>query len=66
MPSSSNSNGAILFFVSPPIGQALAGDALERSRGALLIVNAERGAVVVAEVKLAAIALQVRFGSAVR
>lgn len=44
---------------SPPIGQAFSADALQRRLGTLHIVNAERGAVVVAEVELADVADQV-------
>lgn len=41
------------------VGEALAFDALEDSRGALHVVNAELGAMVPAKVKLGRVALQV-------
>src|SRR5712664_411078 len=47
--------------VSPPIGQALSTDFLEDRIGALVVVDAHRGAVVVTEVKLSDVALQMRF-----
>ncbi len=46
-------------FVSPPIGQALAGDALESFCGALIIGNAQPLAFIVPEIEFAEIAFQV-------
>jgi hypothetical protein len=53
-------------FTNPPIGQALAGRALDGFVGALGVVHAERGAGVVAEIKLRKVAMQVRLCTAAR
>jgi hypothetical protein len=47
-------------FVSPPIGEALAGDAIKHHRHAGGVVHAEAGAVRVAEIELREVARQVR------
>ena len=45
----------------PPIGKTLAGDALEGFVGAVLIVNAKRNAIRIAEIELCEVAMQVLF-----
>lgn len=50
---------------SPPIGQALARDPLCRFRHTHRIVNAETGALVVAEIEFSEVAVQVRLGNVV-
>jgi hypothetical protein len=42
----------------PPIGEALASDTLEGFVGAILIINAQRNAIGIAEVELAEVAMQ--------
>lgn len=49
--------------VNPPIGKALAADALQRFDGAFPITHAKRGAVVVAEIELVHVALQMLFAN---
>jgi len=44
---------------SPPIGEALALDTRERANGALHILDPERRAIGIAEIKLGEVALQV-------
>src|SRR5439155_18000649 len=50
---------------SPPIGQPLANDPLRGLRHALIVVDAERDALVVAEIELAEIAMQMALGNVV-
>lgn len=50
-------------FVNPPIGKALAGDALQSLLGVGLIVNFERRTVAVAEVKFRQVAMQMRLAT---
>ena len=45
-------------FVRPPVGQALADDALGRDLGARVVVDAMGHAVVVAEIKFGKVAMQ--------
>lgn len=47
--------------VNPPIGQALAGDALQRQGSAVHVVVTQSGAGVVAEIELGHVALHVLF-----
>ena len=51
--------------VNPPIREALAADALERSIGALDIIEPELGAMIPAEIKLSSVALQMRLADVV-
>jgi hypothetical protein len=44
--------------ISPPIGEAFARDAAHNGIGTLLVAEAERHAIVVAEVKFAKVSLQ--------
>ena len=50
-------------FTNPPICEALATDGSEQHVVAFLIANAERGAAVIAEVKLCEVAVQVGFAA---
>lgn len=53
----------VLGCVNPPICQALPADALEGLGRALVIINAQRNAVIGPEIKLSQIALQVLFAA---
>lgn len=53
----------VLGFVRPPISKALAVDALQGQIGAASIVNAQLGAVGIAEIELVQVTLQVLFAT---
>ena len=55
----------VRLLTSPPIGKALADDVLQHDRGAGAVGVAKSDAVVVAEIKFCAVAMQVRLGNVV-